>query len=444
MKRKIGLYFRVGIEMGNFILSGLANDLQKKGFEVIILTSQKNHFFDKMLKRYGLKQINIDFLDLDNQKRHNIEKYFLASRRARLRLNGFRTFAYWNDTPKKRFKDYLIGNRLVYEFFRFFTFRKLDKQYYNQKLVNFFKKEHFTDIVLQTYAMPQNMAIAINAKNNGLKVWLMNWGWKDFYINEWVPFMPDKFFVWSQYYKELYLKYNTHIDEKNIISVGNPNFDTHFGYTPKFDLEFYEQKYNISKNKKIFLYAMIHPDVYNDENVLIEGLLKVLSEKLPETHLVLKPNPMDKNLERYQNILNRYNNVSMMENLWNFDKKTDFNLITQEAKDEWLDMIYHSYGMLSIPSTVAIESLILKKPVISIGYGASIKDKELISRFANAEFYKPLFLRSDVVLSHTYEETCNFIELIINNKINVSESLERFIDENGNATQQILCEIEKG
>jgi hypothetical protein len=444
MKRKIGLYFRVGIEMGNFILSGMANKLQEKGFEVVILTSQKNHFFEEMLQRYGLKKIDIINLDLDIQTRSQIEGYFLSSRRARLRLNGYQTFAYWNETAKKRFKDYLIGNRLVYEIFRLLSFNAINKHYINEKVISFFEQEKFTDIFLQTYAMPQNMSLAINAKNNGLNVWLMNWGWKDFYINEWIPFKPKCFFVWSEKYKNLYLRYNTHLVSEDILIVGNPNFDSHFNYMPKYSKEYYEAKYSFGSHKKLFIYAMIHPDAYADENLIIEKLVKYLSENLPDIHLLLKPNPMDKNLERYNTLLLENKNVSMMENLWNFDKENDFNLITQEAKTEWLDMIYYSYGMLTIPSTVTIESLILRKPVISIGYGAKESDNRKILRFANAEFYKPLFERSDVLLSTKLDETISYILDVIDDKIVSNEDLNEFILDAGNATELVVDRVIKG
>ena len=363
--RKFGLYISLGIEVNNLILSGLATKLMESG-EVVALVNYDSPTLNKLLNEYDIPKENIADLSLKKQVRNKSENYFLSSRRARLRLNGIIPIGWRGNSTKKHFKDYLIGNNTVYSILNKLASKKNKEHYYNVGLVDFIHKYALTDIVVQSYSSPDVMSLAITAKQTGCKVWVINWGWKNFFINEFVPFKPNGFFTWNTKSKSLYLQFNTNLKSNEIYDFSLPGYDSFFNYKPNHSKEFYSQKYGFSSNKPIIIYTLVNTEVYAYEEKIIEKLIDSLKTNSLNVVLLLKPNPMDKDLTRFDSVVQQNENVVITENMWLYDRENNFNMMTKKAKIEWMDLLYYCEMSMNIPSTVTIESLIMKKPVFML------------------------------------------------------------------------------
>lgn len=436
-KRNFALYFGLGIEANNFILSGFAQKLQETN-DVIALTNYDSEILDSLLTSSKISKINIKNFNLKNKKRNKIEDKFLGSRRAHLRLNGITPIGWRGNFTKKRKKDYLVGNSLVYAFYKNKTIKENSKHYFCKELSEFLKEQKITDIVLQAYSAPDVMTLGITANKIGVNIWLMNWGWKDFYINEFIPFQISGFFTWSEKYLKLYKAYNQHLNSTVFYSFGNIGFDRFWNYTPKKELEYYIKKYNLNRGRPIVLYTMINPDVYAKEINIIKAILDKYRDNNIDVNLLLKPNPMDNDTKKFDFLFKEYKNISVTENLWLYDKKHNFNLMTKEAKEEWMDLIYYSIFTMNVASTVTVESLIMKKPVLNIGFGADQEDNEHILAFGNSDYYKDLFLRDDVNLASNLAEVITYSKKYLKSQPKQKFKLDNFLVENSNATTDVI------
>lgn len=442
--QRFGLYLGLGIEANNFILSGFASKLKEENINVIALTNYDSYILDNLLSEYSIDKINICKYNLKQKIRNKIEDKFLSSRRAKLRLNGITPIGWKGNFTKKRNKDYLIGNSLVYSYYKYKTLNENNEHYFDKSLAKFFKEQNITDIVLQSYSAPDVMTLGITANKIGIKVWLMNWGWKDFYINEFIPFSVNGFFTWSEKYLELYKKYNQHLKKGIFYSFGNIGFDSFWDYKPKKELKFYLEKYNLEENTPIVLYTMMNPDVYDKEINIIKSILDGYKDNSIDVSLLLKPNPMDNDTRKFDFLFKEYNNLSVTENLWLYDKEHNFNLMTKEAKEEWMDLLYYCNFTMNVASTVTVESLIMKKPVLNIGFGASKKDNAHILAFGNSDYYKDLFLRDDVNLAKNLDEIYFYSKKYLKSKFKQMLKLNDFLVENNNATKNVVDIILKG
>lgn len=393
--RHFGLFVYLGIELRNFVFSGLSSRLNDFA-KVSIISHQTSVKLEEVIKEYNINLIRIPYTGVLDKKRKKIESYFLSSRRARIRLNGHEVFNLWHDTVKKRTKDYLIGNNLVYRLLQKAAKFENELYYYDNYIAEVIKSNQITDIILQSYFTPENMTMAITAKKLGCRVWVINWSWKDFYINEYIPFKPDCFFTWSGNLQNMYQKYNRHINSDKIIAIGNLSYDKMFNYAPIRPLEFYAKKYQFNPSSSIILYTMVHPRVFPYEQRIALKIAKEIQRLNLDFVILMKPNPMDTNWKRFHEVeIN--NKLITLENLWFYDDKSDFNMITEEGQTEWMDLIFYSAANISVASTVTIEYLIMKKPVINILFDDNEEPHNEFIRLYNAPFYRLSNEREDVI-----------------------------------------------
>jgi len=442
--RKFGVYISEGIEANNLLLSGLANMLQAST-EVIVLVNYDSHVMDNLLNKLNIPKKNIASLELQKQTRSRLENFFFSVRRARLRIKGITPFLWLGNTVQnKRAKDYLIGNYFFYYLFRLLTFNKNESHYFNTGLADFIRKNNLTDIVMQSYSSRDCMSMAITAKKLGCKVWIFNWGWKDFYGNEFIPFIPNGFFTLSAKLKSLYLQFNSHLISANVYDFGSPGYDSLFNYKPRYEKTFYSQKYGFSLDKPIVLYTLVNPKVYADEDQIIDKVIESMRLDGLGVTVLLKPNPMDNDCTRFHRLRDKYSDVIILDNLWLYDKRHNFNLITLEARTEWLDLLYYCDMTMNIPSTVTLESLIINKPVINIGFGYKKEHDAKILVFANAPYYSNLFNRNDVFLAKNFDEVNVLINKVLDKPNRDIMDLGDFITVSNKATMNAVRTILEG
>ena len=434
-RRKFAFYISLGIEANNLLLSGLATQVHKDA-DVEVLSRYDSRLLKELSDRMNIHLTVIDAFDLMQYQRPRLENYFLGSRRARLRLNGIKTFSLSAHTTDLRFKDYFLGNAAIYTLLDVLTRKKIRSHYYNPALAEYLRQNAFTDLVIQSYNAVDRVSVIVTAQVVGCRVWVMNWGWKDFYINEFIPAVPDGFFTWSDKYKALYGKHNRHIPKGNIHAFGNPSFDRLHAYEPVRPLTFYAEKYGFPADQKIVMYTLVNPEVFDDEPAVVSKIAAKINECFDDVIILLKPNPMDNALHKWDPVAAR-SNVFLLENLWEYDQENNFNLMTVEARDEWYDLLYYSVVTMNIASTVTVESLLLGKPVINIGFDREDAFEDTMHRLLDAPYYAECLARDDVLVAETVGEVPSLLENIFSAKISVHQKLNEVILSNAHSTGDI-------
>ena len=405
-----------GIEYRMFFLSGISRLLLEKGHDIYAYKRDiQNPCFDEYTDNIKVMPFSPDNFTF---QRTALENYFHVIRKCRMRLKGIGTFKNYNQKADARqWRDYLLGNEWVYKMARFLVKNSILKHYNDIALQETFKNLGSTDILLSGYSSSESIAFAINAKAVGARVWCFVNSWKDLYINDFLPFEPDALFVWSDKMKDEYLTLNTHIKNNQVVASGNPVFDRFYKSSLYHDRAYYDHKYTIKPERKIILYSMLDPQRYAYEAHIIMNIAEALQLRLGEHTplIVVRKNPFDQTRD-VDEFLKNTENVRVAEHFSCRDKENDFFTQGFEGEYEWKDLLSFSSMNIGAASTVALEAIMLSKPVITIGFDESGKYSSFMHEMAEAPFYKTLLERTDVTLSATLDECVADICMYLDNE----------------------------
>ena len=443
-KRVFGIVVLFGFETKNFFGSGLYEKLSKE-YKIVVL---RRNFPTKNFAEY-IEKYNLDVVELDQKlvkKRLRSEDLFLASRRARQRIKNIENFNYFKTDRERRVSDYILGSRLVYKILSMRARAEISQYYHDSDLEKIYESQGITDLIIAGYSSPESIALANTARQNGRNVWLVINSWKDFYVNDQIPFTPTKIFVWSQQMRDQVLDSNTHMSTSDVVVSGNPSFDRFFEYKPVHTKTYYGEKYHFDPGRPLILYSMISPKAYEHEKEIIELINQQLLSLYPNEKqfpvIVLRRNPIDETPmdETYFSA----NNVRYADNYFEGNYENAVFVQLDEGETEWMDLLYHADINLNVASTVTLEALMMKTPVINVEFDSKGHRDVLLSRYADAPFYKALHNRRDVVIAHTLTICMDTIDRFLTQDVfieDVTLILERF---DGQATQHILEEINHG
>lgn len=443
-KRVFGIVVLHGFETKNFFASGLYEKLSEE-YKVVVL---RQNFPTKNFIEY-IDKYNLDVVELDQQvakKRLRSEALFLASMRARQRINNVENFNYFKTDRERRISDYILGSRLLHDIFGMRAKVDVSKYYYDNNLEEIYHTQGITDLIIAGYSSPESIALATTAIRNGRNVWLVINSWKDFYVNGLIPFTPTKTFVWSQQMKEQLLLLNSHISSSDVIVSGNPSFDRFFKFKPLRTKAYYGEKYNFNPKRPLILYSMISPKAYEYEKESIElinqKLVVLYPDEIQRPVIVLRRNPIDETFvdETYFSD----NNVRYADNYFEGNYENAVFVQLNEGEKEWMDLLYHADINMNVASTVTLEALMMKTPVINIEFDAKGGRNEQLGRYAEAPFYEPLHNRGDVVIAETLTVCMDAIDRFLIHDV-IIEDLEAILGSfDGQATRQIIKEINNG
>lgn len=441
-KRVFGIVVLVGFETKNFFGSGLYEELSKKGEVVILRRDFETKHFDEYIKKYDLNVIVLDKKDL-TKKRIKSEEILLASRRAKKRINNIQNFNYFKFDRSKKISDYVIGNRFISRVISYFTMKKITKYYNSKYLESIYDKYQVSDLIIAGYSSSASITLSNTAYKSGRKIWLIINSWKDFYVNDLIPFTPSQTFVWNDNMKEQILSSNTHIDSSDITVSGNPSFDRFFNYQVVHDKEYYAKKYNFDVERPLILYTMLSPKAYAYEKESIELINKKLIEQYPNKKecpvILLRRNPIDET-EINESYFSG-NNVRYADNYFEASYENAVFVQLNEGEDEWMDLLYHADININVASTVTLESLMMKTPVINIEFGKNGNKDSQLSRYSEAPFYKPLHDRHDVIIASTLDKCLEAIKIFLKKDILVDDFSKILAYLDGESTSRILERI---
>jgi hypothetical protein len=444
-KRKVfGIVVLYGFETKNFFGSGLYGALVENSNVVVLRRQFPTKNFAEYIAAY-----NLNVKELDNQiakKRFKSEDLFLASRRARQRIRNIGNFNYFKADRQRKASDFLIGSDLIYKLLGQYVTAKLVSYYHDQNLEKMYDDCQMTDLILPGYSSTESIALANTALQSGRNVWLVINSWKDFYVNDFIPFTPTKTFVWSRQMKDQILASNAHIDAADVIISGNPSFDRFFHYAPVQTKQYYAQKYRFDAERPLILYSMISPKAYESEKEIIERISVELTAVYPDEQdrplILLRRNPIDETVA--DEAFFSGNNVRYADNYFDDTHDNSVFVQLQEGEREWLDLLCHADININIASTVTLEALMMQTPVINIEFDADGKREERLTRYTTAPFYTPLLGRQDICIAQTIEQCIEAIESYLKNETPIG-SLSPILDNfDGLATRRMMRGVNHG
>lgn len=438
--RKFAFIINYGIEYRMFFISGLLKELSKNNKIIVIKRDINNNLFHEYESLYNFNILNLEKRFFE-KKRLKLENIFKSIRESRLKLLKKKPFKNYNiKTNTLKLKDFFKGNKFIFNSSRVLTLKLIEKKYEDIELKRILKENNITDIIMSGYSSTANISFAINALHLNIKVWSFINSWKDYYINDFLPFQANSFFVWSESMKKDFLSTNPHIKPCSIISSGNIIFDRFYKPELSFSRNYYENKYKIKNTNKIFLYCMMDSDRYKEEEKIILLISQELKKLYKENFkLLVKKNPFNKDIH-INTFLENQKNIIVLEHFSERDKKNDFFIQSYKGEREWIDILKLVDCVIGVASTIALEAIMMHKPVITIGFNKyGYKDNFLIE-LSNMDFYKKLLQRKDIFLCKNSKELINILENIsMNTNINYPEILGIY---KGNSLLKVIKEME--
>ena len=227
----------------------------------------------------------------------------------------------------------------------------------------------------------------------------------------------DKIAVWNEYQKK-YLMESRKIPEKRIFVVGSPRHDSFF------NKEILENKYS-QKTVLIVLPAIAEMNFLSDTQTYIR------LEKLLEKIFVTVRNMHDVNLIVKLHPVQDSNNEYIKKLIQKLEPKIPIHQVGSIKKIIELCDVMINIHIELMPSTVLLEGLILKKPIINVTMLDKflefqyVKDNAVLSISDQSDLIKPI---NDLLYDKEFSE-----KLIHNGQTHV----EKFLANPGNASKSL-------
>lgn len=372
--------------------------------------SKRNGVFYAIIKNPGSKNINnylskynVDpiFIDRFPRIRSRLLEWFNSIRSSRNKIIGIKNYKHYSKANNHiTIKDYCKGNILVYYSFQLVLNIYL-KYIYTEKDTVVLPKQK-SEVYFGGYSSYELIAFAsLTERENCRNIAVVN-SWKDFYVNNFVPLVFHELWVWNEKMKWAYVKTNPFFNKKNVLVKGNPRMTALFQHIPTKSKEYYWNKFCIRKSSFV-LYTAINPRVYENEPDIIMNLLDFYPFSLGY-HLLIKTNPMDPYPERWRKLSENYENVTVLFSDWTWDKDNEFNVPDMESEIEWFDILKYCTATCNVASTVTIESLISRKPVINICFDEFNRVNKIFRELTYSDFYSDVIGRNDVIVTNSFQE----------------------------------------
>ena len=400
--------------------------LQKNGFNIIFLNRRKPAVFDfksiKLLRRSGGTIINYD--DLLNAKQKTqielmtdayVKKLNNIFSNNQLLSNIFSIDGYslWNILKEKLIENY--KTRIGEYLFLLITTKKIFEQI-NISCI----------LTLNEIGETEKSILAVN--KNQIPSIVLEHGFSTFFpdtarfnILASYPNFKDKISVWSTFQKNFLIDFHK-ISPEQILVTGSPRHDSLF-----------KQKLKYKKKQFTVLIAptpITQIQGFDDTNIHLkfESILRKLCSVLQKNHdikIIVKIHPSQS-----------YHNKIIQEIIKKFDQNISIHLLTSVTK-----LIESSDAIITItpegwaPSTIILESMIMKKPIMNI--------------ILDNHFYDFPYIKEKAVLIVSPESNLdeNISKLLINKEfrekliINGENFVMNFLHKPGHASECLANEI---
>ena len=334
------------------------------------------------------------------------ESLFSQVRKARRRRLQFGSYHFTTGVNYTRHRfDNLTGCDAVYRLC-VLIYKRFAKYFYHSKpFCQILRKHNITDLIYYGSNMPEMKCILHTAENAGIALWHYVGNWKDIYTNDFIPVTPKAIFVWSDIIKGDLLRLNPCIPAKKVHVSGNWWFFGLMGYRPVREIEYYAKRYGFTKGRPIILWALSQAVVFPNEHALIARINDFIEgmQSMDKPLLLLRDNPSGDSRNRVADY-SVLDHVRLCTHYWKVSKADNFTYQLSEGEIEWLDLLFYSACVIGTPSTVTLESILMKRRCLNVLFDESGNYSEKLAAFAKAPFYQELLSRPDVIMLGTLAE----------------------------------------
>lgn len=192
--------------------------------------------------------------------------------------------------------------------------------------------------------------------------------------------MPDHVFVWSEFIKKDFCEIH-HFPAERVHPIGVLQFDTYFQGNQPLSREEFCKLHGINPSSKIVLYAYGQPPGVKSCDPIMNEVLDIVGDnrlKFP-CHLIFRASPR----VPFPAALREHSGVSVQYPLGH-EAPDGLGWIPSPEEDRMrLSTLFHSDVVINIFSTMCLDALCMRKPVINLGYvcGSDESQPNLMERF---------------------------------------------------------------
>lgn len=417
MVKKIGFYIGHGVEIRHFILSGLYKQAEEQG-DVIIF--RRENIPSKFLNEY-LGDTHIIYLnEIKTKKRSRIEAFILLIRSARLRLKNIGNFHHIDkNKDSNKFKDFVLGNTVVFYFFSYLSLFFLKNHYKTPELIKVFRHNNLSEIFMVDYNDPFHLQIGYSANEAGVDVKIIINSLKSFFINDYIPFKTKHLYTWNENQNELFKQSNFHQNKKTFYAIGNPFHN--FIFSPIKQNIISDELKQLDKIPFV-VYSLIYENIYQEEFNIIQLINNFINDNFQNNKpkIVIRRNPFEETQLHIEKIRG-LNNVIIAPHSWERIAAKAWSIQSYKGEMDWKYLLLKARLLINITSMAAIESILSGTPVINIGFNGQGEEEPILNRFTNAPF------QQDIQISKFVKSTLSFSDFsrIFFELYNTKEILEK-------------------
>lgn len=403
-------------EIKKYIHSGFAAKLAKQADIVWFAIDKRNEIFNQYFESTGFP---IEFLNIQqfNTPLSSLEYKNQFIRRAWMKNREEGLFHNYKKIEQRSWKEMLAGNSFFKNWQAAKTLHWVEDHYQHPILETAFLHHQITKVFSTGYNSTFAKSFYVTAHRMNIPTYYLVNSWKDLYTDDFIPFsFLNEIYVWDEEMKKTYLHHMNYLEKGKMHITGNPAFDIHKGYSPVYSRKHYCEKYGLRENSKWFLYTMMPPGLVNNESqtiqVVAEEILK--EHSVHDVEIIIRKNPNHQPHD-LQSIA-WPENCALANHYCSYDIQTDMIIQSPEGETEWMDLLYHAFGNLSVPSTVTLECKILHKPVLNIAFNSSGEEDPQVLQHFTAGFYRPLFDDNSVIKVNTLKDLLPELNKVLQSK----------------------------
>ncbi len=274
------------------------------------------------------------------------------------------------------------------------------------------------------------------AKKNGIPVIGMVRSWDNLTTRGVIREVPDRIAVWNEVIKEECRVYN-HIPARDVVVVGIPHYDKYLNTRTDSRAEFFRSA-GLDPGKKTILFVAVadmflHKQFSGRHEEYNRRILELLRRLDPRIFQVLVRFPLIGEVD-----LGNFVPPANMA----FDRPAKLfgkGELNSEADRHLINSLAHSDVVLPGPSTIAVDALLFKKPVILIGFGG-------IRKFLDLEHLQPLTRGGGCHVASNEDDLIESIGAYANDPTRNNEQREKTLEQicyktDGNSSQRLASEL---
>ena len=255
----------------------------------------------------------------------------------------------------------------------------------------------------------------------------------------------DHYLMWNTEMKVQLMNQYHALRSENIHVTGTPQFDYHFKKEYVLSREALCEKVGLDKNRPFLLYTTGLDRDFPGEHHFVQAVIEAVETGRfsPQPQLLVRRYIKGISQEVQSLSMKAYTDVIFPEVLWN----EEWSMPLEQDYPIYTSLLHHCAAGINVASTVSLELMILRKPVINIGMeppGVRLDYPTRFGRHVEYEHYRPVVESGGVMVARTMQELLHHIQKGLSDPEAQADAQKRFIDEmfdaqmDGNASRRIV------